>query len=386
MKPSSTNIKALVAMAVARSLTRRARPISSLGFSGAGFLACYHLGVAQCLIDHGIVSVVSSKSSNSPSTDSTTQSSTTTEILPPLCGVSAGALIAASLAAGVDPRAGMQAVLQVSARARQAGRFNVLQPGFSLVDVMEEYVTPLLKHETDTTAFMRRIDNGKKLRIGLTDRRRLRQGRENAFVYVDQYRDMDDVIAACVLSSYVPGITGPALGSLDSRNLSISRSMKRLEEMFELGAVKSGATHQVVKLDHEKSVREFCWDGGIANCFPYYDKDTTIVTPLAVDFQNHRSINPSIEDSSAATAAPDVSTSTRRYLQLNPGVRMHLSHANGLTWRHISWGSIDDVLLGWFDRGHANATTYLIQESASESASSVEASSRSAATATSVTA
>ncbi|GKZ00397.1 patatin-like phospholipase domain-containing protein 2 [Mayamaea pseudoterrestris] len=364
-------------MAIVQSLPRSRPVISSLGFSGAGFLTCYHLGVAQCLVDHGVINLsddVDRPASTAPSgradTDdkgtmtNQTQSSFSTSMqspqpIIPLCGVSGGALTAAALAAHVAPRDGMEAVLQVAQRARKAGRLNVLQPGFSLIDVMEDYLRPLLK-SADINAFMRRIEHGKRLRIGLTDTRRLRSlGREHSFVYVDSYADMDDVMAACVLSSYVPGVTGPAWGSLDANNSAVSRAMRRLEDMLDRGCVKDGTDHKLVQRDvADKTAREFCWDGGIANCFPYFDDNTVMVTPLAVDFPSHLSINPSVDRKYRD------SYKSMRYLSLTPHVRLHLTPSNGLTWKQILWSPTDDELQRRFDQGYENAETFLEMEEA----------------------
>ena len=49
---------------------------------------------------------------------------------PRLTGVSGGALIAAAVAAGVDPEVGMETTLKVAQRTRQHGGFlDVFRPG-----------------------------------------------------------------------------------------------------------------------------------------------------------------------------------------------------------------------------------------------------------------
>ena len=50
------------------------------------------------------------------------------------------------------------------------------------------------------------------------------------YVYVDQYRNIDDdVIAACILSTRIPGVTGPALGTYASNRKSIIRASNQLQ-------------------------------------------------------------------------------------------------------------------------------------------------------------
>jgi hypothetical protein len=122
--------------------------------------------------------------------------------------------------------------------------------------------------------------------------------------------------------------------------------------------VKDGATHQPVRLDKNKSVREFCWDGGIANCFPYFDGNTTIITPLAVEFKEHVSINPSIDDRYRSKYK------SVRHLSLSPHVRLHLTPENGVTWKQILLSPTEDELQWRFDQGYENAATFLESQEA----------------------
>ena len=89
--------------------------IASIGFSGSGFLACYHLGVAKCFLEHGYLNYGQKKIGG---------------FGPRLTGVSGGALIAAAVAAGVDPEVGMQTTLAVAQKTRQKGGYlDVFRPG-----------------------------------------------------------------------------------------------------------------------------------------------------------------------------------------------------------------------------------------------------------------
>jgi hypothetical protein len=340
-------------MASSTTATAVRNRISSFGFSGAGFLACYHLGVAHCLLQQGILP----KAGSSRRED---------DNRPPvaLVGVSGGALIAAAVSAGVHPYDGMDAVLQVSKRSREAGRLDALQPGFSLIDVAEEYFSRLLRQavQDDPDLFLQRIDHGRLLRIGLTDRRVFPPVGDNprAFCYVDHYQSIDDVISACTLSSYVPGLTGPAWGSLDERHSAVVRATQHLRGMIAAGSVKQGATGKPIRptstMQHLEGVRgrEIFWDGGLVNAFPHVDEHTVIVAPLAGNF-THDSINPSldyIDELSDNAKSP-------RVLVLNDRVQIHLTRANARTFRSIVLSSDDDVLQEKFTQGYDNAYKFL---------------------------
>lgn len=322
-----------------RTLVRHAK-ISSLGFSGAGFLASYHLGAVKCLQEQGVLAV--SKGS-----------------LLPLTGVSAGALVAASIAAGVNADDGMKSVLEIARKAREAGRLMTLQPGFSLVDVMEVEVRERLNKavESDNEEFLRRIDYGRNLRIGLTDRQVFPPVGPNprAMCYVDRYRDIDDVVAACVLSSYIPGVTGPTLGSKHERHHAILRAAQRLLEMVQHGCVKKGLTGEPLQVSEISSdLRELYWDGGLVNAFPVFDENTVIVTPIAADFVNE-SIDPSIE-------YRDKGLPIRKW-KANPTTQLHMTTANLHTFRSLVLNPDEANLQSFFDKGYDNALTFLDQRS-----------------------
>ena len=328
--------------------------ISSFGFSGAGFLACYHLGVAHCLLQQGIL----------PEAGSVRRED---DGRPPviLAGVSGGALIAAAVSAGVHPDDGMDAVLQVAKRTRQAGRLDALQPGFSLIDVAEEYFSPLLRQavQDDPDYFLQRIDHGRLLRIGLTDRRVFPPIGNNpaAFCFVDQYQSIDDVISACTLSSYVPGLTGPAWGSLYERHSAVVRATQHLRGMIAAGSVKQGATGKPIpplsSVHHSEGVqgREICWDGGLVNGFPHVDEHTVIVSPLAGNF-THDSITPSLD---YVDESSNNDKKSPRALVVNDCAQIHLTTANAQTLRCMVLSSDDGVLQERFMQGYDNAYKFL---------------------------
>ncbi len=283
-------------------------------------------------------------------------------------------MIAAAALAGVNPEPdGMEVVLEASRRTRELRQgkrhgeegqksspfainiptsFDVLTPGFSLIDQVEApFGNALAKafggyyewdqsnnepkfHDIDPDLFGRRIPSG-KLRIGLTDRRglwppplvpfSLQQRRQflETYRYVDTYRNLEDIIACSMLSSYIPGITGPLnlkdrvpaiIGGLlneeiigaknttekKSRNDASYRAGLRLNEMTRLGMVKHGKTGVPTKENGTHDVNDneptIYWDGGIADVFPTIDENTIVVAPVNGVFDPNPSICPQMPD------------------------------------------------------------------------------------------
>jgi hypothetical protein len=98
------------------SLAAAGRALSSLGFSGAGFLTSYHLGAADCLLKRGLLL----QRGELPVDDKT----------PVLTGVSGGALVATAVSIGVRPEDGMMATLAIAEQSRKAGgMLDHLRPG-----------------------------------------------------------------------------------------------------------------------------------------------------------------------------------------------------------------------------------------------------------------
>jgi hypothetical protein len=145
---------AAAATAIKRSLPRRSTPgaassysntTKSIAFSGAGFLTSYHLGVAECLLKHGVILDSGSNdaidSSSSPSSSSscakrlrpllTSYSSTSHTGNTILSGVSGGALVAASICLSIRPEDGMTATIEIAQNARKVGGLlDHLHPGY----------------------------------------------------------------------------------------------------------------------------------------------------------------------------------------------------------------------------------------------------------------
>lgn len=320
--------------------------IPSIGFSGAGFLTCYHLGVSDCLIQHGILSLQPEAHND----------------FTVLTGVSGGALCAAGVAVGVSPQDGMSTVLHVTNTTTQQGRLDALTPGFSLIDQVEEYFTISLKQalggtssscnydDYDLHLLQARVQNS-RLRIGITDRRVYfpldRTTRRDSYFYVDEFRSVEDIVAACILSSYIPFITGPAQGSQCSSNLAVKRSKERLQEMLELGFIKHGETGQPVqpKETDASHLREYFWDGGLVNVFPIVDESTVIVTPISARFSPNPYISPQVEDTFLST----------RTIKVDERSEIYLNTQNVETLRQMTLSSEDKVMEEWFAQGFDDA-------------------------------
>jgi len=316
--------------------------------------------------------------------------------MPLLTGVSAGSMIAAATLAGVNTETdGMEVVLEAARRTRELSSsrqkqnpqhdqdreesgllenlgisLDVLTPGFSLIDQVEgPFRNSLAKalggycvkdhsknnytfHDIDPDLFARRFPHG-ALRIGLTDRRELRPpSLFKAYRYVDSYRDLEDVIACSMLSSYVPLGTGPLklkdkmpnfLGGLmpKSEITDVSdRSGIHLKEMEKLGMVKNGitglptvndtsrGTEDVESKDESNTTNEPTtnyWDGGLTDMFPTFDNDTVIVSPLNGVYDPNPSICPQIPDIEYGAKKDSASTSA---------VQNYLSSYLPSTFRH----------------------------------------------------
>ncbi|KAL3781870.1 hypothetical protein HJC23_005410 [Cyclotella cryptica] len=388
------------------SSTALPRNQASFGFSGAGFLGCYHVGVAACLHRHGILPNHNDSSVSSPAF---------------VTGVSAGSMIAAAALAGVNPEPdGMEVVLEAARRTRELAResktreekglfsFNipldVLTPGFSLIDQVEgPFREAMVKalggtfsydsnsgnaaiicddsnnnsndnpYDIDPELFKRRFPGG-TLRIGLTDRRALwpppipspiaTERILDAYRYVDTYRDLDDIVAACMLSSYIPGVTGPfhlrdkvpdllhgffgvtnsnensgnSVATEQPINDTVDRAGTRLRVMESLGLVKHGKTglptvkrkpeeNSTPARHAESSNSTDFWDGGIADVFPTFDDQTVIIAPVNGVFSPNPAICPSYssleaEFTTSSTLEGDVSqvSATHPFGKLSPAL------------------------------------------------------------------
>ena len=202
-----------------------------------------------------------------------------------------------------------------------------------------------------------------RLRIGFTDRRIFPPFGQNprAYFYVDQFRNVEDMAAAALLSSYVPGITGPALGSLDKANYAVKQAKERVEEMLELGFVKHGETGIVVKAESKGAQsfwrnREVYWDGGLVNVWPVVDENTVIVTPIGASFKPNPYISPCIRTRGQASIWESLFPRT---IRVNSRAEIHLNPENLETLRRILLSSDETVLQERYAMGHDDAKRFL---------------------------
>jgi hypothetical protein len=179
---------------------------------------------------------------------------------------------------------------------------------------------------------------------------------------------MEDLIAAGILSCFLPGITGTVHGSHDERNTAVRRAAERLLDMTEHGCVKNGWTGEPIpppsaseEVNYSSSGtssgpakvstnREMFWDGGLVNAFPYVDEETVVVSPFAADFP-FRSINPSLQYTPYDKEP--------RGFYLTPWGRVHMTPTNvNLIARSVAFIS-DQVLEDKFSEGYDNAHHFL---------------------------
>lgn len=307
------------------------------------------MGVAACLYRQGLL----------PNPNDDVNASSTSNSPPRITGVSAGSMVAVACLAGVDPeRDGMEVILEASRKTREytdakpklVPYLDVLTPGFSLIDAVEDPFRKLIvnalggrvspdvvtsddNYDIDPELFARRFPIG-SMRLGLADRRALTTPTSpilESYRYVDSFRNVDDIIAACMLSSYIPGGTGPVHlhdkvpdflkglfnrdnatiagdGSMKTeraKNDTVHRSGNRLRDMESVGLVRHGQTGfptrqppQEDEMNSERNANVVAsstlsstdfWDGGIVDVFPTFDDKTIIIAPV-----NGQFINPAI--------------------------------------------------------------------------------------------
>jgi len=100
--------------------SRIGQRVSSFGFSGAGFLTCYHLGVAECLLQRGALNLFH----EDPANDGRGHNPVI------VTGVSGGALVATAISIGIQPTDGMNIMIDVAEHARRSGGLlDHLKPG-----------------------------------------------------------------------------------------------------------------------------------------------------------------------------------------------------------------------------------------------------------------
>ena len=220
----------------------------------------------------------------------------------------------------------------------------------------------------DTELVLRRINGGANLRIGLTNRMTTPYLRNpKAYCYVDEYRDAHDIVAACMLSSFIPGGTGLLSGSSDT----ILGSSKRLREMTALGYVKkltSNGETVTVKLptghDDESSsssgndksvddVPNFLFlDGGLSNAFPVFDSSTVVVTPLCGIFDPNPFVSPAVRKQK------DVDDGN--LFRVSDRAKIYMIQQNAHSFRRMVLSSDDSTLQERYGHGYDDAKRFLV--------------------------
>ncbi|CAI5460018.1 unnamed protein product [Closterium sp. Yama58-4] len=137
-------------------------------FSAAGLLFPYHLGVAQYLLDHGYI------------TEST-----------PLAGASAGALVSAVVATGVEPRSLIPLAKLVAADCRKNGT------AFRIGVLLRGVLNRILPDDAH-------IKCSGRIRVAITQV----FGSPRGWL-VDAFESKEDLINALMASSFVPGYLEP---------------------------------------------------------------------------------------------------------------------------------------------------------------------------------
>ena len=259
-----------------------------------------------------------------------------------LTGVSGGALVASALVCGISPERSVEAILEVAGKTRQQ-LLNIYHPGYSLIDVVEQNLLTLLNTTMDADHFQERLKGG-RLRIGLTDGRVFPPLGHNpeAYRYIDSFQSVEEIVAACVLSSYVPGATGPLLSS-SVTNPAVRRSQDTLTNLAKRGVVKDFYGHSIE--DSANRTPPVFMDGGLVNVWPVIDDETLIVTPLTAHFPTHDYICPTCTDSN--------------FVNVNHYSSLAMDFSNMSTMQDIIWFPVDDVLEQRFAQGHDNARHFL---------------------------
>lgn len=237
------------------------RASKSLSLSGAGFLGSYHLGVVSALQANNFLPDYSGK-------HATTVSGGDVMLL----GASAGALVAASVFAGSRTEDLMNILLTLAKEA-SSRPINALTPGFSLIDVLE----PHLRTELGSVApslLSKRLAGG-RLRVALTaPGPGFLTNPCKASRTVDTFRDAEHLVAACILSSYVPAATGPLCPAEDS---AAGRAAKTMAAAW---GIKGGDVE--LQLVPQQAGAGAFIDGGLATMWPVRDHTTVIASPIAV--------------------------------------------------------------------------------------------------------
>lgn len=149
---------------------RSALTSPGFSFSAAGLLFPYHLGVGQCLIEHGYI------------TENT-----------PLSGSSAGALVCAVIACGLSMQDGLLATKELASDCRINGT------AFRLGAVLRAFLERFLPDDAH-------IRSSGRIRVAITQ-----VFRSPRALLIDQFDSKEDLIDALHTSCFIPGYFAPRL-------------------------------------------------------------------------------------------------------------------------------------------------------------------------------
>ncbi|KAG7336879.1 lecithin:cholesterol acyltransferase [Nitzschia inconspicua] len=259
-------------------------------------------------------------------------------------------------------------VNQICAVAVQSGILDHLHPRFSLVDRVNEALRRLTEN-MDEEEILRRTSAG-RLRIGLSDSGYFpffRANQQEAYVFVDEFESIQEILAACVLSSYVPGLTGPApLKRSIQLHPAVMEASSHLKQMLKRGVIKDRNGNRRDRLCKDNS--EF-WDGGLVNLFPTINKASILVTPFGGTF-NNPTISPRMVTGVQQHTHDDPQNKNNNFfsipkvaLAVNNYASLDVSMENLRTLRYMAMSSTDEALQLWFSQGYDTCQKFLSDHS-----------------------
>ena len=238
----------------------------------------------------------------------------------------------------------MDIVLDLASRARKMP-LNALTPGFSLIDGLEPSLRKVMEdaQERDPSAFARRLSSG-RIRVTLTTP-------SPAFIatgmkanrVVDDFESSEHLVAACILSSWVPAVTGPLRPATDS---AVGRATQKMASAWGVKRCQSDGPdlEPVAQLSSEEG--SFI-DGGLSAMWPMADQATVLVSPLAIRAPH---------STSQAICPP---ADFRRQVYGGQGIWLDASVANLSRVAQMTWSPTETELEGWFRQGHDDATRFV---------------------------
>ena len=283
----------------------------------------------------------------------------------------------------MEPESAMNVILKVAKRTREkGGLLDTLAPKFSLIDQLDDLLEIEMQkalggseseNDYDLDLLLNRIQHGKLLHIGLTDKKKFDvlnlKTDLDAYVYADQYRSIKDITSCAVLSSYIPVGTGPAIwNDVNSENNAVKNAWKIVSKMEELGFLKHGLTKETIRRDVisddetlEKDLQYL--DGGLCNLFPEIDENTIIIAPIN-GLYSKPCITPEIPmDDDEKTLYSSILSRIKMdfpiTLEMSEGIRVGANSQNLLALYQMARSSSSETLQGKFRDGYDDAARFL---------------------------